>query len=113
MTSTTNYQSGDLVLVAFPYTTGAQTKARPALDLLDAGDADVLVARVTTQPYGTTYDVPITHWQPAGLLAPSVVRLHKLATLEKTLLRRMLERLTAADRQRIGSVIRATCGAWR
>ncbi|HEY7066014.1 MAG TPA: type II toxin-antitoxin system PemK/MazF family toxin [Chloroflexota bacterium] len=78
-----NYQPGDLVLVAFPYTAGNQTRTRPALVVLDSGDADVLVARVTTQLYRTPYDVVIRDWRGAGLLAASVVRLHKLATLDK------------------------------
>jgi mRNA interferase MazF len=39
-----NYQPGDLVLVAFPFT-GGGSKVRPALVLLDTGDDDILVAR--------------------------------------------------------------------
>ena len=38
------YQPGDLVLVAFPFSTGAQTKNRPALVVLDTGDVSVAVA---------------------------------------------------------------------
>lgn len=112
MPSTTNYQPGDLVLVTFPYAGGAQTKNRPALVILDVGDADIVVARVTTQSYQTSYDVPITDWQGAGLLAPSVVRLHKLATLEKALIRRRLGKLQQADRQQVSAVMRQTYGAW-
>jgi hypothetical protein len=41
----TSYQSGEVVLVSFPFTQSSQTKNRPALVLLDTGDADVLVAR--------------------------------------------------------------------
>lgn len=44
----TNYQPGDLVLIAFPYAGGMQSKQRPGLVILDTGDADVVVARVTT-----------------------------------------------------------------
>ena len=64
-----NYRAGDLLLVAFPYAGGGQ-KVRPALVLLDTGDADVLVARVTTQPGGTPHDVPLNAWRQAGLRAP-------------------------------------------
>jgi len=55
------------------------------------------VARVTTQAIRSRYDVVIGEWSTAGLLAPSVVRLDKLATLERTLVRRPLGRLTDAD----------------
>ena len=66
------------MVVAFPYTGSTQVKRRPAMVRLDVGDADVVLARVTTQPYQTLNDVNIIDWQGAGLLAPSVVRLHEL-----------------------------------
>ena len=110
--STTTYLPGELILVAFPFTTGSQAKPRPALVILDAGDSDVLLARVTTQPYSTTYDVPLADWQAAGLLAPSVVRLHKLATLHRSLTGRALGRVSADDRRRIAAVLQATFGLW-
>jgi len=108
----TNYQPGDLVLIAFPYAGGARTKNRPALVILDTGDVDIVVARVTTRIYQTSYDVTITDWHGAGLLAPSVVRLHKLATLEKALIRRHLGRLQQADHQKVSTVMRQIYGTW-
>ena len=78
----------------------------------DTGNADVVVARVTTQMYQTDHDVSITGWQGSGLLAPSVVRLHKLATLEKGLIRRRLGHLQPADRQRISALMQQVYGAW-
>ncbi|MFL5245912.1 MAG: type II toxin-antitoxin system PemK/MazF family toxin [Gemmataceae bacterium] len=79
-----SYQTGDLLLVEFPFTVSGPGKPRPALVILDSGDADVLLARVTTQAQTGLYDVPLLAWQKAGLLAPSIVRLHKLATLAKS-----------------------------
>jgi mRNA interferase MazF len=81
----TRYDTGDVLLLEFPFTSEAGLKRRPAVVILDAGDADVVVARITTQPYATGFDVAITNWQGVGLLAPSVIRLHKLATIEKAL----------------------------
>jgi mRNA interferase MazF len=106
----TSYRPGDLVLLAFPYVGGTQTKQRPALVILDPGDADVVVARVTTQRYQTAFDVTLADWHGAGLLAPSVVRVHKVATLEKSLVRAQLGRVLAEDRRRIGEVLRRTYG---
>jgi mRNA interferase MazF len=93
----TNYRSGDVVLIAFPFASGAGVKHRPAVVLLDAGDSDIVVVRVTTQEHTTACDVPINDWTAAGLLAPSIVRVHKVATLEKALVRRQIGRLEAAD----------------
>lgn len=110
--STTSYRPGDLVLVAFPYTGGTQTRSRPALVLLDTGDLDVVLARVTTQHHQTPYDVVIGDWRGAGLLAPSVVRTHKVATLDKSLVRRVLGSLQPPDRQLVSSTLGRTYGAW-
>jgi mRNA interferase MazF len=108
----TNYQPGDLVLIAFPYTAGAQTKCRPAMVVLDTGDSDVLVARVTTQIGQHDHDVLLQDWKDAGLLAPSTVRLDKLATLEKSLIQRRLGCVQTEDRAAISLVIRRVFASW-
>ncbi len=80
-------------------------KRRPALVLLDAGGGDIVVARVTSQQVQTGYDVRLIEWKRAGLLLPSVVRLHKLATLQKTLAERRLGALTTKDSSRVKAKI--------
>jgi mRNA interferase MazF len=112
MPSTTNYQKGDFVLIAFPFSGGAQMKVRPAMVVLDTGDDDVLVARVTTQRQSTPYDVRLAQWQASGLLAASLVRLHKLATLEKRLIRRILGQLQSADRTNVAASLQQVFGNW-
>ena len=96
-----DFPTGTVVLINFPFTNGATTKKRPALVLLDLADQDLLLARITTQPWGTSFDCPLENWSAAGLKAPSFVRLHKLATLEKTLIEKRLGLLTPADMQRV------------
>ncbi|MBM4044045.1 MAG: type II toxin-antitoxin system PemK/MazF family toxin [Planctomycetes bacterium] len=91
------FRPGDIVLLSFPYADATGAKRRPSLIVLDTGDEDVVVARVTTQPAKTEFDVAVVEWQQAGLLAASVVRLHKLATLQKRLVERRLGALTAND----------------
>jgi mRNA interferase MazF len=93
------YQIGDLLLVDFPFTASGPGKPRPALVILDTGDADLLLARITTQDYGSSFDVRISLWHQAGLLAPSVVRLHKFATLAKSRIHKQLGALQSTDRQ--------------
>ncbi|MEG4535440.1 type II toxin-antitoxin system PemK/MazF family toxin [Microcoleus sp. D2_18a_D3] len=45
----------------------------------------------------TNFDVEIQEWQQAGLKRPSVVRLHKVNTLQKSLVERRLGILTPDD----------------
>jgi mRNA interferase MazF len=93
----TRFEPGDIRLLAFPFSGEPAVKQRPAVVVLDTGDADVLVARITTQACGTRYDVVVAAWQLAGLLAPSYVRSHKLAVIEKRLVKRKLGALQQAD----------------
>jgi len=92
-----NYRSGEVVLLNFPFTDATVAKRRPALVILDVGDEDLIVARVTSQAAQAAFDVELVDWQKAGLLLPSVARVHKLATLEKRLVERRLGALTAGD----------------
>ena len=107
-----NYRPGELVLVSFPFTTSGPGKPRPALVVLDTGDADVVLARVTTQFATTPFDVPLQQWQNAGLLAPSIIRLHKLATIAKSSIIRPLGTIDPADRPAISIAIRSVVGSW-
>lgn len=109
----TNYEPGDIVLIDFPFVGKEQTKRRPALVLLDTGNADLVVARVTSQPRQTAFDVDITDWRGAGLLLPSIVRLHKLATLEKSLIARTLGRLQPGDHQAVASRLGNLFAGWQ
>ena len=93
----TNYQFGELVIVAFIFADTTETKRRPGLILLDTGDEDTIVAKITSQIPRTTFDAEIQEWQQAGLKRPSVVRLHKLNTLQKSLVERRLGILTTDD----------------
>lgn len=110
MRSMTTFRPGDLLLVAFPFADGTQAKTRPALVLLDTGDADVVLARVGTRPPHVPHDVVLANWQEVGLLAPSVVRLHKIITLEKLKVVRALGTLQPADRRSVAAVLIQTFG---
>jgi mRNA interferase MazF len=90
----TTFNPGAVVLIDFPHTDGAQGKPRPALVILDTGDADVMLARITTQQQSAIYDVPISDWQPAGLRSPSTVRVHKLVTQHKAKVRNVIGALS-------------------
>jgi mRNA interferase MazF len=111
-TSTTTYHPGDLVLVAFPFSNGVKAKRRPALVVLDSGDADIVVARVTTRIYQTRFDIALVDWSAAGLLAASVVRLHKIATLQRSLVAHRMGTVSTADHAKIAAVLASLYGSW-
>ena len=98
MPSTTRYRWGDVVLVAFPLSDMSGTRRRPGLVLYDSGDEDVMLARITTQGTRHQTDVPLSGWKAAGLIAESVIRLSKVATIKKSLVNRRLGVLSAKDR---------------
>ena len=74
---------GQIVLLKFPFTDGRTSKKRPALILRDSQDGDILVCRITSKLYDTLFDVKLKRWEVHGLRLPSVLRVHKIATLEK------------------------------
>lgn len=94
---------GDIFLCQFPFTDGSGGKVRPALVLFDL-QRDVVICRVTSVICHEPLDVVLSDWREAGLLKPSTVRLSRLVTVERTILRRKLGELTDRDR----SVIRST-----
>jgi mRNA interferase MazF len=108
----TTYSPGAIVLLDYPYTTGSKTKSRPVLVLLDCGDGDVVVAKLTSKPARSRYDVAITDWHIAGLRVPSIVRIDKLITAEKSLVRYTFGSVSARDRKSIGAVLTTLFSAW-
>ncbi len=99
------YEPGEILLLSFPFSNEASSRRRPVLALLDVGDEDIVVARITSQSQQTKFDVQLSEWSAAGLLLPSTVRVHKLATLQKSLVERRLGRLTPLDWLKVESTI--------
>ena len=79
-------ESGTVVLLKFPFTDSMNYKRRPALVLQDFEDGDLLVCRITSKIYKSKYDIYLNDWLKFGLKLPSVVRVHKMATLEKNMI---------------------------
>lgn len=80
-----NLNFGDIVLLRFPFTDGNTFKRRPALIICDCKDGDIIVCRITSQLYNSRYDIYIDNWEKSGLKLPSIIRVHKIATLEKNM----------------------------
>ncbi|MBN1927723.1 MAG: type II toxin-antitoxin system PemK/MazF family toxin [Prolixibacteraceae bacterium] len=92
---------GDIVLLKFPFTDDKTFKRRPALVISDLNDGDVIVCRITSQLYETKYDVVIEDWQESGLKLPSVIRIHKLATLEKEIVELVIGKVDASIKEKV------------
>ena len=98
MTSTVEF--GEVYVCVFPFTSGQEAKARPVLVLMDLGP-DCLVCRLTSVPHRGFLDVRVTNWQEAGLEKPSTIRLSRLLTVEKPLLRLRIGSLARQDLDRV------------
>lgn len=104
MPSTIRYRWGDVVLVAFPLSDMSGAVRRPGLVLFDSGDEDVMLARITTQQTRDRTDVRLADWKAEGLIAPSVIRLSKIATIRKSLVDRHLGVLSPKDKNTVQTV---------
>ncbi len=96
---------GDIVLLKFPFTDGKTYKRRPALIINDFDDGDVIVCRITSQIYNTSNDILIQDWEKAGLKLPSVIRVHKMATLEKDLVEIIMGHAENAIKEKVRTTI--------
>ena len=94
-TTLTNEIRRDLHL-PISFHVGAVSKARPALVLFDLG-RDVIICRITSSANSTPLDITIVDWSAAGLARPSIAKLDRLVTAEKSLLHVRLGELSSAD----------------
>ena len=78
-------EKGDIILIPFPFTDLSGNKKRPALVLV-SGDIDIIVAFISTQiKWKENTDVLLNPSNENGLKKDSLVRLSKLATIDKYL----------------------------
>ncbi len=76
---------GDIILISFPYTDLTGVKIRPAVILMET-EQDVTVAFVTSQlKWQTQFDMVLNPSFENGLKSNSLIRLTKLATIDKQL----------------------------
>jgi mRNA interferase MazF len=92
---------GDIVLLKFPFTDNTTHKRRPALIINDYNDGDIIVCRITSQIYTSRNDIFINDWEKAGLKKPSVVRIHKIATLDKGLVERIMGKINDSIKKEV------------
>jgi mRNA interferase MazF len=97
---------GDVVLLKFPFTDGKSFKKRPALIINDFDDGDIIVCRITSQIYDTKNDYFLDNWRNAGLKLPSVVRVHKMATLDRNLVETRIGKREELSKKSITQIIK-------
>lgn len=109
---------GQIVLVKFPFSNLTSQKKRPCLVVsysdLSESIKLVTVAMITSRVEGIQIpgDVKINHWEEAGLLHPSLIRLSKIATLEYDIIDKTLGQLTASDLKNIKSNFKKHFKIW-
>ncbi len=94
-------ESGTIALLKFPFTDGITYKRRPVLILKEFEDGDMLVCRITNKIYSSQYDIYLNDWVDCGLKLPSVVRIHKMATLEIDMIESVLGKIDKATLEKI------------
>jgi len=115
MPTTTGYEFGDIVLVAFPFTDQSTTKQRPAVVISSAAyqreRPDLIILAVTSQQRATAMvgEVQVKDWKRAGLLKASVMK-PVIATIERSLVRKRLGRLSSVDQQSLRAAIAQIIG---
>lgn len=97
----------DVVLVPFPFTDLSRTKQRSCLILAATKPKGLneryVVAMMTSHLRGLSFvsDVVLQEWKNTGLPKPTLVRLAKVVTIERKLIRRKIGRLRASDQKAV------------
>ncbi len=88
---------GDIVLITFPFTDLSGNKLRPSV-VLGETTQDITVCFITSQTeWQEVTDIVLTPTNENGLHRLSLIRISKIATLEKTLIKGLMGRLTTNE----------------
>lgn len=118
MPSTTTYRRGQLVVVNVPFSNHSGVKPRPAL-VVSAEEfhrslPDVIVCPVSSQPRyfrrPGSGDCPLVKWRSVGLRHPSTVRISKVLTVDKQIIKRILGSLSQQNMLEVETILRRAFG---
>lgn len=97
---------GDIVLITFPFTNLTGNKLRPAVILADSA-LDFTVCFITSQlQWQEATDVELIPNEINGLRKPSLIRTSKIATLDKTLAKGLLGKLSSNELSELNNKLR-------
>ena len=103
-TSSIHCSRDDVVLLPIPFTDLTSSKVRPAVVVgLGAFPGDLFVVPITSQLANA--DFALADWRTAGLNVACGVK-SQLATVDSSLVRKVVGRITAADRAILDSHLR-------
>mgnify|MGYP001575730716 CR=1 FL=1 len=109
----TDYETGEVILIPFPFTDLSTVKQRPAIILsssrFNRERNDVIIAAITSHMVEAgswdEYRLTPKEQRAAGLPKPSTVKLGKIVTLDRTLIKRRLGHLSLISMRRIFRVL--------
>ncbi len=80
---------GDIVILDFPFSNLVQIKRRPALVIKVPKGDDIIVSQITGKSYESSVEIPVTKkdFKEGGLKVDSYLRLDKIFTVEKSMVR--------------------------
>ncbi|MBN8572728.1 MAG: type II toxin-antitoxin system PemK/MazF family toxin [Candidatus Kapabacteria bacterium] len=88
---------GDILLVTFPFTDLTGSKLRPVVILAESS-LDITVCFITTQlQWQDSTDMRIEPTLANGLKKQSLIRISKIATIDKALVKGLLGKLTTVE----------------
>ncbi len=99
----------DVILVPFPLTNLVSQKIRPALQLSNITDRDVIFCAISTKKH-SIFDLPVSPTKENGLKQVSYVRTNKIATIENQLVLAKLGTLEAKVTQSVQVKLRKIFG---
>ncbi len=93
-------------MIDLPFTDDTASKQRPVLVLIDQGDDDIVLSRITTvyRP-NMPYDYEIKDLNSARFSTKSYIRLTKVFTIEKTKVKATLGHLSEPDKIALNALI--------
>jgi len=80
---------GDVVILDFPFSNLVQVKRRPVLVIKVPKGDDIIVSQITGKSYESSVEIPLTKkdFRKGGLKVDSYLRLDKIFTIEKSLVK--------------------------
>lgn len=99
----------DIILIPFPLTDLASQKIRPALQLSDKSDEDIVLCAISTKKH-SAYDIKIIPTEANGLKKVSYIRSNKIATIEKRLALAKLGDLDTKTKKSVQSKLKTLFG---